>query len=113
MFIEDLFLNNQNHLESISMLERLDQLSQKLACLCFEIMKKKSEKKINLTDDDILKKYRDPENPGSYGGVARFAKENGMSIARARKILQKGLGYTLHKPRRRTFQTLPVVVFGY
>ena len=59
-----------------------------------------------------MKKYHDPENPGSYGGVTRFAKENGMSIARARKILQKDLGYTLHKPRPRKFPTLPVVVFG-
>ena len=41
-----------------------------------------------------------------------LAKENGMSIVRARKILQKDLGYTLHKPRRRKFPTLPVVVFG-
>lgn len=75
-------------------------------------MKKKYKKKIKLTDDDILKRYHDPENPGSYGGVTRFAKENGMSIFRARTILQKDLGYTLHKPRRRTFPTLPVVVFG-
>ena len=63
-------------------------------------------------DDDILEKYHDPVNPGSYGEVTRFAKENGMSTARARKILQKDLGYTLHKPCRLKFPTLPVVVFG-
>ena len=37
-------------------------------------MKKKCEKKIKLTDDDVLKRYHDPQNPGSYGGVTRFAK---------------------------------------
>ena len=62
-------------------------------------MKKKCNRKRKLTDDDILKRYHDPENSGSYGGVTRFAKENEMSIVRARKILQKDLGYSLHKPR--------------
>ena len=51
------------------------------------------------------------ENPGSYGGVTRFAKDNRISIKRAKQILEKDLGYTLHKPQRRKFPTLPVKVF--
>ena len=64
------------------------------------------------TDKVLLEQYHNPENPGSYGGVQRFAKENGISIKRAKRILEKDLGYTLHKSRRRKFPTLPVKVFG-
>lgn len=60
----------------------------------------------------LLNRYHDPENPGSYGGVTRFAKANNIPIRRARTILEKDLGYTLHKPRRCHFPTLPVVVFN-
>ena len=63
------------------------------------------------TDKILLESYHDPENPGSYGGVTRFAKDNRISIKRAKQILEKDLGYTLHKPRRRKFPTLPVKVF--
>lgn len=66
----------------------------------------------NLKDKALLEQYHDPESPGSYGGIERFAKENGISLKRAKQILEKDLGYTLHKPRRRNFPTLPVVVFG-
>ena len=64
------------------------------------------------TDKVLLEQYHNPENPGSYGGVQRFAKENGISTKRAKRILEKDLGYTLHKLRRRKFPTLPVKVFG-
>ena len=64
------------------------------------------------TDKLLLEYYHDPENPESYGGIERVAKENGISLKRAKRILEKDLGYTLHKPRRRKFPTLPVVVFG-
>ena len=50
--------------------------------------------------------------PGSFGGVTRFAKANNITIKRAREVLQRDLGYTLHRPRRRRFPTLPVVVYG-
>ena len=56
----------------------------------------------------VLAQYHDPENPASYGGVARFAKSQGISVKKAKQILEKDLGYTLHKPRRRHFPTLPV-----
>ena len=50
--------------------------------------------------------------PGSLGGLTRFAKANGITVQRAREVLQRDLGYTLHKPRRRRFPTLPMMVFG-
>ena len=48
------------------------------------------------TDRILLESYRDPENPGSYGGIHRFAEDNRISIKRAKQILEKDLGYTLH-----------------
>ena len=44
--------------------------------------------------------------------MARFAKAQGISIRRAKRILAHELGYTLHKPTRRRFPTLRVLVFG-
>lgn len=41
-----------------------------------------------------------------------FAKANGLSTKKAQQLLQQKLSYTLHKPRRRRFPTLPTVVFG-
>ena len=29
-------------------------------------------------DNVLLEQYRDPEKPGRYGGIQRFAKENGL-----------------------------------
>ena len=56
--------------------------------------------------------YETPSRQGSVGGVERFVRTQGVSIVRARKALQPLLSYTLHKPRRRRFPTLPVVVLG-
>ena len=55
--------------------------------------------------------YVDPSQPGSLGGVAKFAKAHGLTQSKARQVLQTLLSYTLHKPRRRHFPTLPVMVF--
>ena len=66
----------------------------------------------NLKDKVLLEQYHDPENSGSYGGIRRFAKNNGISLKRAKQILEKDSGYTLHKTRRRKFPTLPVKVFN-
>ena len=63
------------------------------------------------TDKVLLEQYHDPENPGNYGGVSRFAKNQGISVKKAKAILENDLGYTLHKPTRRKFPTLPVKVF--
>ena len=60
----------------------------------------------------LLTTYRDPTAPGSLGGVARFARAQKLPIGKVRKTLERDLGYTLHKPRRRHFPTLPVMVFG-
>jgi len=59
----------------------------------------------------LLKQYHDPKNSASYGGVSRFAKNQGISLKKAKTILENDLGYTLHKPRRSKFPTLPVKVF--
>ena len=56
--------------------------------------------------------YETPSRQGSLGGIERFARAQGMSMGRARRALQPLLSYTLHKPRRRRFPTLPVVVLG-
>ena len=67
--------------------------------------------KENKTDKVLLEQYHDSENPGSYGGVSRFAKSQGISIKKAKAVLEHDLGYTLHKPTRRKFPTLPIKVF--
>ena len=67
---------------------------------------------LRKTDKALLEQYHDSENPGSYGGIQRFPKNNGISIKRVKRILGKDLGYTLHKPRRGKFPTLPVKAFN-
>ena len=51
--------------------------------------------------------YEDPSRPGSLG-----AKAQGISREKAQRQLEQNLCYTLHKPRRRRFSTLPTLVFG-
>ena len=70
------------------------------------------KKKNNNTKKKLLSSYHDPSQPGSLGGIQRFAKAKKLSVKNAREILERDLGYTLHKPRRRHFPTLPVVVYG-
>ena len=65
-----------------------------------------------MTDAQLKRRYRDPQQPGSLGGVARFAKAQGIAVKRAKRVLAHELGYTLHKPARRRFPTLRVLVFG-
>ena len=40
------------------------------------------------TDKVLLEQYHDPENPGNYGGVSRFAKNQGISVKKAKAILK-------------------------
>ena len=76
-------------------------------------MRTKSKRRPSrVADGELKRRYRDPEQPGSLGGAARFAKAQGISIRRAKRILAHELGYTLHKPTRRHFPTLRVLVFG-
>ena len=69
------------------------------------------KRKKSLSTGTLLARYRDPLKPGSLEGLTRFAKANKITVKRARKVLERDLGYTLHKPRRRRFPTTPVVVF--
>ena len=56
--------------------------------------------------------YEDPRKVGSLGGVHNFAQANDLNDKRAKKILEGVLSYTLHRPRRKKFPTLPTLVFG-
>ena len=56
--------------------------------------------------------YVDPSQPGSLAGINAFAKAQGILRAEAQRQLQQLLSYTLRKPRRRRFPTLPTMVFA-
>ena len=56
--------------------------------------------------------YVDPSELGSLGGVAKFAKVHQIPLSQVKKELEQVLSYTLHKPRRRRFNTLPTKVFN-
>ena len=71
-----------------------------------------STKKKSKVSQQWLNRYHDPSAPGSLGGVQRFAKAQGLPLKKAQQVLEQDVGYTLHKPRRRRFATLPVVVGG-
>ena len=47
-----------------------------------------------------------------WGCAARFARAQKLPTGKERETMERDLGYTLHKPRRRHFPTLPVIVFG-
>ena len=72
---------------------------------------RKKGKKVSVADA-LLKRYHNPSAPGSLGGVQRFAKAYGVPVKVAQNLLKKDLAYTLHKPRRRRFPTIPVIVGG-
>ena len=73
--------------------------------------KKKSVKKVSVAQA-LLKRYHDPKAKGSLGGIQRFAKAWGVPLKVAQNLLKRDLAYTLHKPCRRRFPTVPVVVGG-
>ena len=56
--------------------------------------------------------YVDPSEPGSLGGLNAFNKAHKISQAQAKQQLEQLLSYTLHKPRRRRFPTLPTNVLS-
>ena len=60
----------------------------------------------------MLAEYEDPGQEGALGGVQAFTRAHKLSVNEARKILESSLAYTLHKPRRRRFATVPTLVFG-
>ena len=73
--------------------------------------KRRKKKKVDRYAK-ITALYEDPSVAGSLGGVVRFAKAQKLPVAKVREKLEANLGYTLHKPTRRHFATLPVMVFG-
>ena len=68
-----------------------------------------SKRRQQRLERKVLKAYYDPRHPGSYGGIERLHKATGVPTKIVRRILQKNLAYSLHKPVRRTFTTLPTV----
>ena len=70
------------------------------------------KRKKPLSTGVLLARYHDSLKPGSLGGLTRFAKANNILVKCTREVLERDLGYTLHKPRRHPFPTNPVVVFG-
>ena len=63
-------------------------------------------------EKNLLSSYHDPSEQGSLGGIQRFAKAQRVPVQKAREVLERDLGYTLHKPRRKRFPTTPVLVFN-
>jgi len=56
--------------------------------------------------------YEDPSQPGALGGVRAFAKAHDLKDAEAKRRLEEVLSYTLHRPTRRRFPTVPTLVFS-
>ena len=61
---------------------------------------------------NVQELYEDPALEGALGRVEPFAKAHGLFRKQAEKELQSVLSYTLHKPRRKRFPTLPTMVYG-
>ena len=59
-----------------------------------------------------LSRYHDPRATRSLGGVQRFAKAHRLPLKKVQRVLERDLANTLHKPRRRRFATVPVIVGG-
>ena len=57
-------------------------------------------------------RYEDAREVGTLGGVRPFAQARGIKVREAQHVLSGVLSYTLHKPRRKWFATLPTMVFG-
>ena len=72
----------------------------------------RQKKKTTSHAEQWLSRYHDPRAKGSLGGVQRFARAHNIPLKRSQRVLERNLAYTLHKPRRRRFTTLPVIVGG-
>lgn len=61
----------------------------------------------------IVKKYTDPENPGSFSGLSGFHRNNkDFKINKIKKTLSRYKAYSLHKSRFRKFKRSRVLVKG-
>ena len=76
------------------------------------IAPKKPKRKTTSLSEQWLSHYHDPRAEGSLGGVQRFARAHKIPLKKAQPVLERDLAYTLHKPRRRRFPTLLVIVGG-
>lgn len=72
----------------------------------------KKKRKRQTLEKKVMKVYYDPANPGSYGGLQRLEKATGVPVRKLKPILEKNLTYTLHKPVRRKYSTLPTVALS-
>ena len=79
--------------------------------VCCGMAPRKKKTRVNVSDK-WLSKYHDVHTQASLGGVNRFAKAHKLPSKKAQRILEQDLAYTLHKPRRSRFPTLPVIVGG-
>ena len=59
----------------------------------------------------IVNAYTDPQTPGALGGLALYARAQGLMWDEPQKELRGELAYTLHRPVRRKLDTLPVLLF--
>ena len=73
--------------------------------------RKTKRKKLDVSQQWFAR-YHDPRTPGSLGGEQRFARAHQIPLKKAQRVLKRDWAYTLHKPRRRRFPTLPVMVGG-
>ena len=76
-------------------------------------MKKRKRRKKVDRYANLLSLYQDPSVAGGLGGVVRFAKAQKLPVSKVRERLEGDLGYTLHKPTRGRFPTLPVLGLGH
>ncbi|GFT73798.1 integrase catalytic domain-containing protein [Trichonephila clavipes] len=70
---------------------------------------KSNDKRVEDILEDI---YYDVQNPASYGGVKKLAKEANVPVKVAEKWLMKQDTYTLHKPVRFKFQRRKTLSYG-
>jgi transposase InsO family protein len=71
-----------------------------------------------MTDEELREIYRDPNDPGSLGGVQRLFERaraqglEGVTLERVREFLRGEQAYTLHRPARRRYARNHIYVAG-
>ena len=77
-----------------------------------DTMAKRRQRPKTKEKQDLLSTYTDPRAPGALGGLRRFARAQRLSQAQACDALRKSLTFTLHRPPRRRFKMMPVMVLN-
>ena len=62
--------------------------------------------------ESVVTKYFDPEEPGSFSGLAKFRKHTKVSYEELAKLLSGYPSYTLHRPVKKRFTRNRTVVGG-